>query len=247
MKGSFVLLTFFLIALTVPSVTAQKVVKETVRSQDKERAYYLFVPEKLDKAKPGPLVVMLHGSGRNGLTLVDKWKDLAKAEGIILVGPDASNSQGWLIPEDAPEFIYDLTESIKTKYPVNPRRVYLFGHSAGAVIALYLSFLESEYFAATAIHAGALRPDDGPFIERAKRKTPISIFVGTNDAFFPLSAVRATRDMLNTYGFKAELTEIKGHTHDYYGRSVEINKSVWEFLTKHELSADPKYQQHKWK
>ena len=38
--------------------------------------------------------------------------------------------------------------------------MYLFGHSAGAGQALYLSLLESEYFAATAVHAGALRTED---------------------------------------------------------------------------------------
>jgi predicted esterase len=192
------------------------------------------------------MIVMLHGSGRNGLSLVDKWRDLAKAEGIILVGPDSSNSQSWQIPQDAPDLLYELVEYLRIKYPVNSRRIYLFGHSAGAVAALYLSLLESEYFAATAVHAGALRSDDGPFIERAKRKIPISIFVGTNDSSFPLSVVRATHDALNTRGFKPELHEIKGHNHWYYDRAPEINKSAWTFLKAHELGADPKYERYNW-
>ncbi len=48
-------------------------------------------------------------------------------------------------------------KSLKTKYPINPRRVYLFGHSAGAIFALHMSLMESQYFAAAAVHAGALR------------------------------------------------------------------------------------------
>ncbi|MGI8782782.1 MAG: alpha/beta hydrolase family esterase [Acidobacteriota bacterium] len=224
---------------------AGKIVKESIRSQEVERTYYLFVPDSISPATPAPLIVLLHGSGRNGLSLVEKWKELAKKERIIIAGPDSLNSQGWKIPEDGPDFIHELIETLKAKYPVNTRRVYLFGHSAGAGQALYLSLFESEYFAATAVHAGALGTDDGPFIERAQRKIPIAIFVGTNDQLFPLSVVRATRDALNARGFKSELTEIRGHTHWYYDRASEINRSAWEFLKGHELGGEPRYEQHR--
>lgn len=237
------LLTLLTLSLSTNALS-EKIVKESITSQGKKRAYYLFVPETVSAATPSPLIVLLHGSGRNGLSLVEKWKDLAKKEGIIVVGPDSLNSQSWRIPEDGPDFLRDLIESIKAKYPVNARRVYLFGHSAGAGQALWMSLLESEYFAATAIHAGALNREAYPLIENAKRKTPIAIFVGTNDALFPLSVVRATRDALNARGFASELTEIKGHTHWYYDRAPEINRDAWEFLKKHELAGDPRFEQH---
>ena len=244
MKLCITLLFTLLLSLAPPSIPAGKVVKESLRSQGKERTYYLFVPDKISPAAPAPLIVLLHGSGRNGLSLVEKWKELAKEEGFIIVGPDATSSQGWRIPDDGPDFIRELVESLKAKHPVNARRVYLFGHSAGAGQALYLSLLESEYFAATAVHAGALGAEDGPYMERARRKIPIAIFVGTNDDFFPLPVVRATRDALNARGFKSELTEIKGHTHWYYDRAAEINRGAWASLKGHELGAEPKYQQH---
>jgi dienelactone hydrolase len=82
-------------------------------------------------------------------------------------------------------------------------------------------------------------------MDSAERKIPIRMFVGTNDPFFPLDAVRATRDALSERGFPVELTEIKGHTHDYYGRSDEINKSAWEFLSKQELAEDAEYKQYR--
>lgn len=227
-------------------ITAQNIEKAIIRSEGKERAYYLFVPDKLDSAKSVPLVILLHGSGRNGDSLVEKWKDLAKKERFIIAGPDALDLRGWKIPEDGPDFIQELVTSLAAKYPVNARRVYLFGHSAGAGQALYLSLLESEYFAATAVHAGAMRASDSQTIERAKRKIPIAIFVGTNDNLFPLPVVRATRDALNAAGFNSELTEIKDHTHWYYDRAAEINKSVWDFLKKHELVDQPKYERYQW-
>lgn len=238
-------LLFFTFLSVIPLRPPEKIAKESIRSQGKERTYYLFVADNIGPTTPVPLIVLLHGSGRNGLSLIERWKDLAKKEAFIIVGPDASTSHGWKIPEDGPEFIYELVEALAAKYPINKRRVYLFGHSAGAGQALYLSLLESEYFAATAVHAGALSPEDGAYIDRARRKIPIAIFVGTNDNFFPLPVVRATRDALAGRGFKVELTEMKDHTHWYYDRAPEINRNAWDFLKRHELSEDPKYQQHR--
>ena len=71
--------------------------------------------------------------------------------------------------------------------------------------------------AAAAVHAGALRePQQYAVIDSAQRKIPIAIFVGTKDPYFPLEAVRATRDALKAHGFPVELTEIPGHDHVYY-------------------------------
>ena len=246
MKYCILLLFTLLIAPHAYTVSSEEIVKELITSQGNKRAYYLFVPEKLTAATPAPLIVLLHGSGRNGLSLVEKWKDLAKKEKVILVGPDSLDTRTWRIPDDGPDFLHELIEALKAKYPINARRVYLFGHSAGAGQSLLLSLLESEYFAATAIHAGALHPETYPLIERAKRKIPIAIFVGTNDTLFPLSVVRATRDALNTRGFSSELTEIKEHTHWYYDRAPEINRSAWDFLKKYELVGDPNYEKHQY-
>ena len=233
--------------LTALPVAAEGITKELITSEGKKRAYYLFVPEKVTAASPAPLVVLLHGSGRNGLSLVEKWKGLAEKENVIVVGPDASDSRGWRVPEDGPDYIHELINTLKARHPVNARRVYLFGHSAGAGQALYLSLLESEYFAATAVHAGALNKDGHSLIARARRKIPIAMFVGTNDESVPLTVVRATRDALSAAGFSPELTEIKGHTHWYYDRAPEINRSAWDFLKRHELGAEPNYEKYEFK
>lgn len=224
---------------------SDKVVKDKITSQNKTRSFYLFVPETVKPDAPAPMIVLLHGSGRNGLTLVDKWKDLAAKEGVIIVGPDSFDSAKWAAPVDGPDFLHDLVENIKSKYPVDPRRVYLFGHSGGAVFTLYMSLFESQYFAAAAAHAGALHKQDSA-IGLAKRKTPISMFVGTRDPFFPLDDVRATRDDLNKEGFAVELTEIPGHDHNYYDLSAKINQQVWNFLKTKSLTADPLYEQYRW-
>lgn len=239
-------LALTLLLVSFASASAKDdIVKELMKSNGKTRVYYLYVPSTVKTS--APLVITLHGSNRTGVTLVEKWKDYAKKEGIILVGPDASNLQGWNSPNDGPDFLYELVEALKAKYPVNARRVYLFGHSAGAAFALHMSLMESEYFAATAVHAGALRSDEEMnLIRLAKRKIPISIQVGDSDQFFPLKDVRATRDALKDAGLPVDLIEIENHDHWYYDKASKFNQTAWEFLKKHELAGDPRFQKYKW-
>ncbi|MBD0369938.1 MAG: dienelactone hydrolase family protein [Pyrinomonadaceae bacterium] len=240
-------LIFWLIFLITPltALASEKITRESIQYNKSNRTFYLFVPDTLKTGSPAPLIMLLHGSGRNGLSLVEKWKELASKEGVILVGPDASDASKWSVPKDGPDFLREIVETLKTKYTVNPRRVYLFGHSGGAVFALNISMLESEYFAATAVHAGAWRePKEYELIKYAARKIPLAIWVGTNDLFFPLDSVRATRDALRAQGIPIEVTEMKGHDHWYYSLASKINQNAWEFLKRHELEADQQYTQY---
>lgn len=240
---SRIILLVGLLLASVPA-SAQLVQKEITNLGGKARAYYLFVPDKLTRDHPAPLLVLLHGSGRNGASLVDKWKDLAKKEGIILVGPDSINTQMWSSPVDGPDFLHDLISELQSKYPIDAHRMYLFGHSGGACFALYMALYESEYFAAAAIHAGALSKEDDVIVERAKRKIPIYLAVGTVDRSFPLESVRATRDMLNSNGFNAQLIEMPNHDHWYYDLAPKINAAAWAFLKEQKLAAEPRYQKY---
>ena len=239
-----VLLAFGLLLVSpVTPAPDAKIQKLTFGSGGIDRTYYLYIPEKA-AAGNAPLLLLLHGSGRNGKTLVDPWLPLAKSEGIVLVAPDASNPQAWRIPEEGPDFFHDLAELVRISHDViDERRMYVFGHSAGAIHGLGLGVLESEYFAAVAVHAGVLGPELEPMIARAPRKIPIAMWVGTEDAQFPLSAVRRTRDLLKGGGFDVELAEMVRHTHNYYGRAADINHQAWTFLKQPRLESAPRFQQ----
>jgi poly(3-hydroxybutyrate) depolymerase len=242
MLSVFVCVGLWLVTGAASLAAEAKVERLTFGSGGETRSYYLFIPDKVGSG-PAPLLLLLHGSGHNGKSLIDPWLPLAKSEGIILVAPDASNPQAWRIPQEGPDFFHDLIELVRISHDVvDDRRLYVFGHSAGAIHGLDLGLLESEYFAAVAVHAGALSPEMTPILDQAPRKIPMAIWVGTNDAFFPLSIVRQTRDALNAHGFNAGLTEIKNHTHDYYSSASSINKEAWAFLQQHKLAAEPKFQ-----
>ena len=97
-------------------------------------------------------------------------------------------------------------------------------------MSLSLAMLEPEYFAAASAHAGVLPASLAPLISEAKRKIPISLFVGTRDPLFPVEAVRGTQSLLAKNGFDVQLTLLAGHNHNYYGIANEINEMVWAFF-----------------
>lgn len=217
-----------------------QITKQTIEFGGKKRAYYLYVPEKVT-SKPA-LILTLHGSGRDGSSLVEKWKDIADQEGFIVAGPNSMNPARWSSADDSEEFLRELVEQLIGQYSIDPKRVFLFGHSAGAVYALNLSMSQSEYFAATAVHAGSWRSSDELNIVRlAKRKTPIAIIVGDVDQYFPLDSVKKTEELLKSNQFPIQVTVMKGHDHWYYDLAKDINRNAWAFLKQHSLDAEPKF------
>jgi poly(3-hydroxybutyrate) depolymerase len=229
-----------LLTLTA-AVGAQKVSKETLSSGGQDRTYYKFMPDGADQV---PLVVLLHGSGRDGTTLIKPWESLAKNERIALVAPDATVKQAWNIGRDGPNFFRDLIEAMRATGRIDGKRIYLFGHSAGGHHSIDMGLLESEYFAAVAVHAGALTHDQDIMTGHADRKIPIAMWNGTHDNVVAIDGVRQVRDYLVTKGFDVKLTEMPNHTHDYYSRASDINKAVWQFLKTHQLPADPKFKEY---
>jgi predicted esterase len=223
-----------------PTSSTSKITKQTIEFGGKKRVYYLYVPDNIG-SKP-PLIVTLHGSGRDGLSLVEKWKDIADQEGFILAGPNALDSAKWSPDDDSADLLREIVEQLKARYSIDPKRVFLFGHSAGAVYALNLSMSESEYFAATAVHAGSWRTNEElKYVNLAKRKTPIAIFIGDVDQFFPMDSVKKTEELLKSNQFPVQVTVMKGHDHWYYDLAPEINRNAWAFLKQHSLDAEPKF------
>jgi predicted esterase len=99
-----------------------------------------------------------------------------------------------------------------------------------------LSMLESQLFAATAIHAGAWRtPNEFRAVPYAKRKIPIAMFIGDKDEYFPLFAVRKTQSALEQAGHPVSVTVIPGHNHPYANVALEVNRSAWQFMKENRL------------
>src|SRR4051812_18243157 len=99
---SLVCICAALLLLPAHARADDKVSKETIESGGRKRTYYLYAPAA--RKPSAPLVVLLHGSGRDGLSLVERWKDLAAREGFVIAGPDSRDSKGWRTPDDGPDF-----------------------------------------------------------------------------------------------------------------------------------------------
>jgi poly(3-hydroxybutyrate) depolymerase len=220
---------------------AQKSEKHTTTFAGRQRTY-LTLPVA-PGGEPAPLLLLLHGSGRDSASILSPWQSLAKKERIVLVAPDSLNQAGWSIGTDGPDFFHQIIEEVGATGSVDPRRMYIFGHSAGGHHAMDLALLESEYFAAAAVHAGVLM-EPGAIIPRAERKIPVGMWNGIEDRTVPIEAARSTLNTLKKSGFPVVLTEMPRHTHDYYESAAKVNAEAWEMLKTTKLSADPKFKSY---
>lgn len=203
------------------------------------RSFYLYSGASAADSAP-PLLLLLHGSYGRANEMAERWVGLARANGFIVVAPVAREREAWQIRADGPLFIHALVDEVERLHPIDRRRLYLFGHSGGAVYALTLSMLESDYFAATAVHAGAWRgPNEFIAVPYAKRAIPVALFVGDRDEYFTLQDVRKTHEALRTAGHPSTLTIIPGHAHNYAQVADEVNLSVWNWLKVYSSSAAP--------
>ena len=225
-----------------PAHAANAITKETLKIDRDSRTYYMFVPDSVG-SEPAPLVITLHGSGRDGRPLVDLFRDVASKERFIVVGPDATDRRGWQVPADGPAFLYFLIEAVKAKHAIDGRRVYLFGHSAGAGFALVMGLMESEYFAGVVAHSAALQHEGREQLLSAPRKLPIAMFHGTSDTVIPIATGREGRDALTGAGFPVDFRDLPGYEHNtIYTRGETIVRPAWEFLKAKVLDEDPRYQ-----
>jgi poly(3-hydroxybutyrate) depolymerase len=222
--------------LIIPAFAKERVhvARFTFQFADRTRTVYTAIPQN---EAAMPLVILLHGSGRSGEIMASNWKDLALREGFMVAAPDAYDAATWNSKDDTPDFFREIVKQVKSRHALDSSRIYLFGHSAGAAYALFLTVIDSDLFAATAIHAGALQTDTHGFFEQAERKTPIAIWVGDRDSFFPVADVRATKKIFESNGYSVELSVVLAHDHNYYSMADEINGKAWNFFKKTRLES----------
>lgn len=234
-------LALALLMLVVVPAQAAAPIKQTLPFEGQDRTFYLYVPD--GGQGPMPLVVLLHGSGGNGTFMISRWQDIATREHIVLLAPDSLHTDiGWDIRNDGPDYIHAAIQEAASGHQIDFQRLYLFGQSGGAVYALNLAMLESEYFAAAAYHAGGWRkPAEYHFADYAKRKIPIASYVGDKDEYFSLDSVQETEKILTQRGFPAELHLLPGRVHAYTDVPADFHDTVWNFLKTNTLIDLPKY------
>jgi predicted esterase len=165
----------------------------------------VFVPKGLDPKKPVPVVFALHGEGVDENMFFESYgagqvvKECQK-RGWVLVAPRGSHLA---IGLDAPP-VLNLVEKLRERYPIDPKRVFLVGHSVGATRALDLAQAAPDKFAAVAVLAGGGKlTNPAVFTE-----LPVFIGVGEKDAL----ALPAARALNKALGSKAKKLTYKEYS-----------------------------------
>jgi poly(3-hydroxybutyrate) depolymerase len=225
--AALTLLAAFL--LSIPAFAKGKVERFTFTWSGQPRTYFCLIPSAV--ADPLPVVVLLHGSGNNGQQMTGAWSDLASRERFIIVAPNSLHSETWDSDSDGPAFLHAVVAEVAARHPIDPHRVYLFGHSGGAVYALGIALIDSEYFAAAGGHAGALTPENAALFNYAHRKMPIALWVGAQDDRVSVDSVNATRDAFAAHGFSVRVTVIPFAGHAYDGQIADkVDRAAWDFF-----------------
>ncbi len=222
---------YIVVCCLFPSlIVASDIASRTAHCDSGNYSYRLFAQTP---ATVSPAILLLHGAGDEASNFIGAWKKLAKKEGIVLIAPQLDRDPKF---EDVALPVFRCIIGDAEKFAaIDPKRIYIFGHSAGGYLAYDGATLDSEFYAAIAVHGMEINPDYTWIVTKAKRKTPIAIYIGDRDEFFSVERVRKTRDLLINAGFPVHYTELKKHGHDYYYLSDQINEDAWNFLKNKQL------------
>ena len=149
-----------------------------------DRPVSVRVPDGYDPKKPAPLLLMLHGYGAAGLVfdVYLNMASIADAHGFFYVAPDGTVDKGgshfWNATDaccnfdgstvDDVAYLTALVKEIEGAYSIDPKRIYVLGHSNGGFMAHRLACEHAETFAAIVSFAGAVWADPGKCTPSAK-------------------------------------------------------------------------------
>jgi poly(3-hydroxybutyrate) depolymerase len=230
MQFSRLLSLFLVSALAVASGASRQTAHE-VSCGGARYQYQLLAP--VNAEAPQAAIMVLHGAGDHAENFVEAWKPFARREEVVIIAPELPRKAEF--EEAAPAVFRCLIDDAKHQTLLDPARLYLFGHSMGGYLAYDAAMFDSDLFAAVAVHAMHIAEDYAGIVKRARRKTPIAIFIGDRDPLVPLAGVRRTRDLLEREGFPVQYQELKGHDHNYGSMAEQINADAWKFFQKYKL------------
>jgi len=204
-----------------------------------KRTFKIFTPSSFNKSSQLPLVIVLHGRGGNGESMLfvtrKGFNKLSERDRFIVVYPDGieqnwndgrtdqeSNDRAHREKIDDSGFISELIDLMISDLNADPNRVYVTGISNGAIMSYRLACELSTKIAAIAPVDGnipyMLAPDCLP-------QSPVSVL-----------AINNINDPLVPY----EGGNIYGHFHRFnLGRVLSVDESVSYWVEKNKCLPVP--------
>ena len=216
----------------------------------KDIEYALYVPSGYKKAKPAPLLVLLHGLGSNPQQVI-RYQGItaeAKKRGYIVVAPYGYNERGWYGSQGKgsggllggragdPENLGELSEKdvlnvlgiVRKEFNVNSARIYLAGHSMGGGGTIHLGAAYSNIWAALVPMSPAYM-GSSDILE--KIIAPMMVVTGDKDTTVPVQMVRPFAKRMKETNAKHVYKEIAGGNHGTtFYRNPELMAEIFDFL-----------------
>jgi polyhydroxybutyrate depolymerase len=186
-------------AAAITATTAKASAASTTLAATDGRPYDVFVPKSYDGSAAVPLIISLHGYTSSGAEQDQYFKlqPLAEQRGFLYIHPDgtkdASGNQFWNATDaccdlrgastDDAAYLLSMIEQVRQKYKVDPKRIYIVGHSNGAFMSYRMACDHADKVAAIVSLAGATFADPA----RCKPSQPVSVLQvhGTADNVIP--------------------------------------------------------------
>jgi len=201
--------------------------------------YGLFIPTSYDPAKPIPLMVSLHGAGRQYDWLMNYagFLDLAEQHEYVVVTPlgytrrggygyRGNSTQDQLAEQDVMNVLRMVTDELN----IDEHRIYLWGHSMGGAGTYYLASRYPDAWAGLAAVAGGSLTAD--YVDaQAIRHIPFLVIQGTDDQTVPVAGARSSVKRMQELGMQHLYIEIPGGDHSLFiSRDPEVVEHLFSFF-----------------
>ena len=188
--------------------------------------YRVYVPKNY-AAKPTPLVIALHGLGANEDSFFDAYDrvppQLAEKHGLLMAAPLGFRVDGFygsramggndVVAQRRSEYsekdVLEVVRLMKAHYNVDESRIYLIGHSMGAIGTWALAAKHPQIWAATAAFAGSGPPD----LAAHMKSIPHFVVHGDNDPTVNVAGSRRMVAALKSAGADVTYIEVAGGGH----------------------------------